>query len=149
MRKIIAFFATLAVSAVCVAGGVIEISRSPTQTCAVNDTGVTFTNTFSGSFGYHLLEVDVWAWNTAQTNIVTEIVVKAVQTGSGVTNTLATLTNGVPADAISTNATAVLVLSETSSSIPSVFSSGDMIVLQCATSQTWSASVKRKQFLRQ
>jgi len=150
MKKITAILAAIMLSAACLAGGVVEISRSGTQTCGVSATGMTFTNTFGGSFGYQLLEVDVWAWTTMQTNITAEIIIKAIEGGSGVTNKLATLTNSVASvTAAATNVTACFIFSESSVSVPCVFAAGDIIVLQCATSQTFSASVKRKQFMRQ
>lgn len=151
MKKYIAILAAMIVSAACLAEGVIQISRSDTQSCGATSTGPVFTNTFSGSFGYQLLQVDVWNWTTMQTNITAVIYVKAIEPGSGRTNILATLTNAsATVTATGTNYVTGAVLSPSSESIPSIFTSATDIWLQAAvTSQTFSASIKRLQFMRQ
>lgn len=151
MKKNIAISAIILASVACFAGGVVEVDRSGTQTCGATETGPVFTNTFGGSFGYQLLQVDVWGWTTIQTNIDAEIYVKAIEQGSGRTNILATLTNtSASVEATGTNYATGAVLSPTSTTIPAIFTSSTTIWLQGAvTSQTFSASIKRLQFMRQ
>lgn len=151
MKKAIAISAIVLASVACFAGGVVEVDRSGTQTCGATSTGPVFTNTFSGSFGYQLLQLDVWNWTTIQTNITAEIYVKAIEPGSGRTNILATLTNAsATVTETGTNYVTGAVLSQSSEAIPAIFTSSTTIWLQTAvTSQTFNASIKRLQFMRQ